>query len=52
MVRPLYAARQQKPNLILLDIMMPEMDGYTFIRTYRKESEIADHPVTAKLKRR
>ena len=34
----LYAARHDKPDLILLDIMMPEMDGYEFMRAYRKES--------------
>lgn len=34
----LFSARQEKPDLILLDIMMPEMDGNEFIRTYRKES--------------
>ncbi len=26
----LYSARQEKPDLILLDIMMPEMSGYEF----------------------
>ena len=45
----LYAARHEKPDLILLDIMMPEMDGYEFIRAYRKESEIPIILLTAKL---
>ena len=45
----LYAARQDKPDLILLDVMMPEMDGYEFIRAYRKESETPIILLTAKL---
>ncbi len=45
----LYAARHEKPDLILLDIMMPEMDGYEFIRAYRKESETPIILLTAKL---
>ena len=44
----LYVARQEKPDLILLDIMMPEMDGYEFIRAYRKESEMPIILLTAK----
>ena len=35
----LFVARDEKPDLILLDIMMPEMDGFEFIRAYRKESD-------------
>jgi DNA-binding response OmpR family regulator len=45
----LYAARQEKPDLILLDIMMPEMSGYEFIKAYRKESETPIILLTAKL---
>ncbi len=45
----LYAARHDKPDLILLDIMMPEMDGYEFIRSYRKESDSPIILLTAKL---
>jgi DNA-binding response OmpR family regulator len=45
----LYTARQEKPDLILLDIMMPEMTGYEFIRTFRKERETPIILLTAKL---
>ncbi|MFN2121128.1 MAG: response regulator transcription factor [Anaerolineales bacterium] len=45
----LYEARRAKPDLILLDIMMPEMDGFEFIRTFRKESETPVILLTAKL---
>lgn len=45
----LYSARHEKPDLILLDIMMPEMGGYDFIRAYRKESSTPVILLTAKL---
>ena len=45
----MHAARQEKPDLILLDIMMPEMSGYDFIKAYRKESETPVILLTAKL---
>jgi DNA-binding response OmpR family regulator len=45
----LYAARHARPDLILLDIMMPEMSGYDFIRAYRKEQETPIILLTAKL---
>jgi DNA-binding response OmpR family regulator len=45
----LYAARQGKPDLILLDILMPEMSGYDFIRLYRKERDTPIIVLTAKL---
>ena len=33
----LFVARHERPNLVLLDIMMPKMDGYQFLRRYRQE---------------
>jgi len=33
----IFIARDEKPDLIILDIMMPEMDGYDFMRLHRKE---------------
>ncbi len=45
----LYVARREKPDLILLDIMMPEMSGYDFIKAYRKECETPIILLTAKL---
>jgi len=45
----LHVARHEKPDLILLDIMMPEMDGYEFIRIYRRERNTPIILLTAKL---
>ncbi len=33
----LVVARKEKPDLIILDIMMPEMNGYDFMRQHRNE---------------
>ena len=33
----LTVARREKPDLIVLDVMMPEMDGYEFMRKHRAE---------------
>lgn len=34
-----------KPALIILDIKMPKMDGYTFVRRLKKEEETKDTPL-------
>lgn len=46
--KALYAARHDPPNLILLDIMMPKMDGYQFLRLYRQERQTPIIIVTAR----
>jgi len=45
----LFLARQEKPDLIVLDLMMPEMDGYEFIRVHRKERETPIILLTARV---
>lgn len=45
----LYMARHERPDLIVLDIMMPEMDGYEFIRIYRQSANTPIILLTAKV---
>ena len=40
-----YLRHSQRPELILLDLMMPVMDGWEFRREQRKDPAIADVPV-------
>lgn len=35
----------EKPNLIVLDIMMPMMDGYTFVRQMQSKDETKHIPI-------
>jgi len=45
----IYTARHEKPDLIILDVLMPEMDGYEFMRQHRKERETPIILLTAKV---
>jgi CheY-like chemotaxis protein len=37
--------KSERPNLILLDLMMPEMDGFEFLAEFRKTPTFASTPV-------
>ena len=37
--------KSEHPNLILLDLMMPEMDGFEFLAEFRKTPKFASTPV-------
>jgi two-component system, OmpR family, alkaline phosphatase synthesis response regulator PhoP len=45
----LYVARHEKPDLIILDLMMPQMGGYDFLRAHRREADTPIIILTAKL---
>src|SRR4030042_7151064 len=45
----LYKARHEKPNLIILDLMMPEMGCYDFMRSYNREADTPVIVLTARL---
>jgi DNA-binding response OmpR family regulator len=45
----LYVARHEKPDLIILDLMMPEMGGYDFMRVYGREADTPIIILTARL---
>ena len=38
-------AKQEKPDLIVLDVMMPDVDGYTVAKRIRENDEIKDTPI-------
>jgi DNA-binding response OmpR family regulator len=45
----LFVARHEKPDLVVLDIMMPGMDGWEFTRRFRQENQAPIIIVTARV---
>ena len=39
------AARQDKPDLVVMDIQMPELDGYETAERFKSEPALADIPL-------
>jgi DNA-binding response OmpR family regulator len=53
--RGLELMRQRKPDLVLLDLMMPEFNGWDVYRAMKEDDTLADIPVivvTAKIPQR
>ena len=44
----LYTARHEKPDLVVLDILMPKMDGLEFTRRVRREQDVPIIMLTAR----
>ena len=38
-------AKQELPDLIILDVMMPEVDGYTIAKYIRENDQTKDTPI-------
>jgi DNA-binding response OmpR family regulator len=45
----LYVSRYEKPDLIILDLMMPVLDGYGFMRAHNRERDTPVIMLTAKV---
>ena len=43
--KALEEARKKKPSIILLDILMPKMDGFSVLEELKKDKDLKDTPV-------
>ena len=37
--------KKEKPDIILLDVLMPQMDGFEFLENFKKKKEFGNIPV-------
>lgn len=44
-IEALKIAKDQRPRLVLLDLMLPKMDGYEVCKAIRKDNEISSTPI-------
>ena len=47
-VRALSSAREEKPDLMILDVMLPGLDGFEVCRILRQEMSLPDTDVDGK----
>jgi DNA-binding response OmpR family regulator len=45
----LIVARRSRPDLVLLDVMMPELDGFSFLQAFRRDSSAPVILLTARV---
>jgi signal transduction histidine kinase len=48
----LEAARTKRPDLLITDVMMPNLDGFALLRALRQESQLRDLPVIVLIRTR
>ena len=44
-IEALNKARQERPDLIILDLMLPKMDGYKVCKILKRDQKYADIPI-------